>query len=96
MKNQALFSSKDKSKKLKCPLLQFLFGTLRVRVSMIGHSHFQFLPAFSKWGQLFMQRIFSSSNKFFSLTLLHSERPKLYTILAFLSAIGLRVDFCLK
>ena len=29
MKNQALFSSKDKSKKLKCRLLQFLFGTLR-------------------------------------------------------------------
>ena len=27
MKNQALFSSKDKSKKLKCHLLQFLFGT---------------------------------------------------------------------
>ena len=25
-----------------------------------------------------------------SLTLLHSERPKLYTILAFLSAIGLK------
>ena len=25
------------------------------------------------------------------LTLLHSERPKLYTILAFLSAIGLKV-----
>ena len=30
MKNQALFSSKDKSKKLKFRLLQFLFGTLRV------------------------------------------------------------------
>ena len=30
MKNQALFSLKDKSKKLKCHLLQFLFGTLRV------------------------------------------------------------------
>ena len=30
MKNQALFSSKDKCKKLKCHLLQFLFGTLRV------------------------------------------------------------------
>ena len=29
MKNQALFSSKDKSKKLKCHLLQFLFGALR-------------------------------------------------------------------
>ena len=31
MKNQALFSSKDKSKKLKCHLLQFLFGALRVK-----------------------------------------------------------------
>ena len=30
MKNQALFSSKDRSKKLKCRLLQFLFGALRV------------------------------------------------------------------
>ena len=30
MKNQALFSSKDKSKKLKCRLMRFLFGTLRV------------------------------------------------------------------
>ena len=28
MKNQALFSLKDKSKKLKCRLLQFLFGAL--------------------------------------------------------------------
>ena len=27
---------------------------------------------------------------YISLTLLHSERPKLYTILAFLSAIGLK------
>ena len=32
MKNQTLFSSKDKSKKLKCRLLQFLFGALRVNV----------------------------------------------------------------
>ena len=32
MKNQALFSSKDKSKKLKCRLLQFLFGALRVNM----------------------------------------------------------------
>ena len=31
MKNQALFSAKDKSKKLKCCLLQFLFGPLRVK-----------------------------------------------------------------
>ena len=32
MKNQALFSSKDKSKKLKCCLLQFLFGALCVNI----------------------------------------------------------------
>ena len=30
LKHQALFSSKDKSKKLKCRLLQFLFGALRL------------------------------------------------------------------
>ena len=30
MKNQDLFSSKDKSKKLNCCLLQYLFGALRV------------------------------------------------------------------
>ena len=31
MKNQALFSSEDKSKKLKCRLLQVLFGASRVK-----------------------------------------------------------------
>ena len=31
MKHQVLFSSKDKSKKLKCHLLQILFGTSRVK-----------------------------------------------------------------
>ena len=31
MKNQALFSSKDKSKKIKCRLLQFLCSALRVK-----------------------------------------------------------------
>ena len=30
MKNQVLFSSKDKSKELKCHVLQYLFGSLRV------------------------------------------------------------------
>ena len=32
MKNQALFSSKDKTKKIKCHLLQFLFGALGVEL----------------------------------------------------------------
>ena len=36
MKNQALFSSKDKSKKLKCCLLQFLFGVLRVKYNILS------------------------------------------------------------
>ena len=36
LKHQALFSSKDKSKKLKCRLQQFLFGALRV--STVSHS----------------------------------------------------------
>ena len=34
MKNQALFSLKDKSKKLKCCLLHFLFGALKVKKSL--------------------------------------------------------------
>ena len=34
MKNQALFSSEDKSKKLKCRLLQVLFGALRVNKTL--------------------------------------------------------------
>ena len=41
MKNQVLFSSKDKSKKLKCRLLQFLFGALRVNV--ISHLNYFYL-----------------------------------------------------
>ena len=36
MKHQALFSSKDKSKKLKCRLLQFLFGALRVKIPSVS------------------------------------------------------------
>ena len=39
MKNQALFSSKDKSKKLNCRLLQFLFGTVRVKMSLNQSSY---------------------------------------------------------
>ena len=43
MKSQALFSSKDKSKKLKCCLLQFLFGALRVNVEAISLSVLSFM-----------------------------------------------------
>ena len=35
MKNQDLFSSKDKSKTIKCCLLQFVFGSLRVKINRI-------------------------------------------------------------
>ena len=48
MKSQALFSSKDKSKKLKCRLLQFLFGALKVNYpaapSYLQQSHYIPLP----------------------------------------------------
>ena len=46
MKNQALFSSKDKSKKKsKCRLLQFLFGSLRVNSIYIAQDALpQFCP----------------------------------------------------
>ena len=35
MKTQALFSSKDKIKKLKCRLLQVLFDALRVKTGIL-------------------------------------------------------------
>ena len=43
-------------------------------------------------GQMLFSQTFNSfsNNVMLCLTLLHSERPKLHTILAFLSAIGLR------
>ena len=34
MKNQALFCSKDANKELKNRLLQFLFGALRVKITI--------------------------------------------------------------
>ena len=47
MKNQGLFSSKDKSKKLKCRLLQFLCGALRVKTnSFVFHD---LIPKQQKW-----------------------------------------------
>ena len=57
IKNQALFSSKDKSKKLKCRLLQFLFGALRVKrcglyqlsnlVTCVVNHEFLYLPCYN-------------------------------------------------
>ena len=35
MKDQALFPYKDKSKILKCRLLKFLFGALRVKTTVV-------------------------------------------------------------
>ena len=36
MKNQALCSLKDKSKKLNCCLLRFLFGAIRIKMRGFG------------------------------------------------------------
>ena len=49
MKNQALFSSKDKSEKLKCCLLQFLFGA--VCQSLVGRYHSQTALVFYAHGR---------------------------------------------
>ena len=43
-------------------------------------------------GQLLKERTYSHRSKFFPLTLLHSEWPKLYGVLVILSATGFRVD----
>ena len=45
MKNQALFSSKDRSKKLKCRLLQFLFGAFRVKTFFYAFQRFSISPS---------------------------------------------------
>ena len=47
LKNQALFSSKDNGKKLKCPLLQFLFVALRVKFCCFYLFFFYFIFFFS-------------------------------------------------
>ena len=44
MKNQALFSSQDKSKELKCRLLQFLVGALRVKAAGLTAANFHMQP----------------------------------------------------
>ena len=49
MKNQALFSSKDKSKELKCRLLQFLFCALRVKVVLTQQQVLQQLVFMHKY-----------------------------------------------
>ena len=48
MKNQALSYSKDRSKKLKCRLLQFLFGALMFTIPVTTSTiNFQYLKV--KW-----------------------------------------------
>ena len=44
------------------------------------------------WVDSILKRVCLSTTRFSPLTLLHSGRPKLYTILAILSSIGLRVN----
>ena len=43
MKNQVLFSSRDRSKKLKCHPLQFLCGALRVNQQELRNHIFETL-----------------------------------------------------
>ena len=55
MKNQVLFSLKDRSKKSKCRLLQFLCGSFRVKYSFWDGSGFiEYLPAPVYSGELLL------------------------------------------
>ena len=54
MKHQALFSSKDKSKKLKCRLVQFLFGAFRVNVILQCLTNGKLMIF---WAQLFKESL---------------------------------------
>ena len=47
MKNQALFSLNGKNKKLKCRLLQFLFGALRVKRIVIFEKILESISVYS-------------------------------------------------
>ena len=51
MKNQALFSLKDKNKKIKWRLLQFLFGALRVNKTLY------FLRPLKKSAAIFAEKL---------------------------------------
>ena len=67
MKNQALFSSKDNSKELKCRLLQFLFGASRVKLPL-----FCFLLTFKHCSVLLERR-----GNFLNLEMLQHTEPLL-------------------
>ena len=49
MKNQALFSLKDKSKKLKCCLLHILFGALRVNIIQVKDKFLPHISSVVRW-----------------------------------------------
>ena len=50
MKNQALFSSKDKYKEFICRLLQFLLGALRVKKHLkFSHLHYHHIKLYTQF-----------------------------------------------
>ena len=71
MKNQPLFSSKNKSKKLKCRLLQFLFGALRVNWNVYVRASVEELNCFTTKKQM---------TKFSSANFQKNAKSKLYHI----------------
>ena len=81
----------------KCPFVNYLASIvylLKVNGYISkGSNSTIFFSAFSlNKSQLLKETMCPSESNSFSLTLLHSEQPKLYGVLAILSAIGFRVD----
>ena len=54
---------------------------------------FSFFLSLLSWGKLLRERVCSLTKFLYPLTLLHSEGPKLYRVLVFQSALGLRWPF---
>ena len=94
MKNQALISSRVKVKNSKCRLLQFLFGALRVTAkqrlegkqsrfrssgSLSGIAFGSTLSLIQMFSFLSLNPTALRKAKIVYLTLLLSERPKLFT-----------------
>ena len=79
MINQTLFSLKHKSKKLKCHLLQFLFGASRVTVYFRGSNlilcHLsQYRSTLKGKNLLLYEQILSSTSKPHFKELSHTEK----------------------